>query len=120
MRVSDSSQELMMQLVAWECFGETEIDPKELLREVPLTDLQAVSRNIKDNGSHLQAFACVSMVELELLFKSGLLQGDWIYTRSGDRVSITYEPVSFPKQSTDFTMVDMATLEQMTCAGAMA
>lgn len=120
MQVSDGSQELLMKLVAWECFGDTGIDPKRLLRAVPLSDLKAVSRNIKSNGAHLQSFACISMVELELLFKSGLLQGDWIYIRNGEHVSLTYEPVSFPQQTTAFELAGINTLEHMAPVGAMA
>lgn len=105
--VSDVSQQLFCKLVAWECFG-AELDPKELLREVPLEDLKKVSANIKAEGAHLKTFTCVSMVELELLFKSGLLTADWNYLRDGDRVTLSYEPISYPKQEMETRTTDLS------------
>jgi hypothetical protein len=107
-RVSEQTQDLFMHLVAWECFGATEIEPKLLLRQVPLADLKIVSANVKAQGTALRNFACVTMVELELLFKSGLLQGDWGYDRNGDRVSLQYEPVSYPPQEVSTPLTDIS------------
>lgn len=119
MQVSDETQNLFMKLVAWECFGAQEYDPKDLLREVPLSDLRTVSRNIKSQGAEMKNFACVSMVELELLYKTGLLAGDWHYTRRGDKVNITYDTVACEK-TTCFELMDVGALEHLTpvCARA--
>lgn len=120
MQVREAAQEVFVKLVAWECFGESDLDPKELLREVPLPDLHTVSKNIKELGSHLKNFACVSMVELELLFKSGMLLGDWEYQKDGERVHLAYEPISFPRQETNYELEDLTTLEHLTPVGASA
>ena len=115
--VSDATQKLFMQLVGWECFG-SEIDPKKLLRQVPIEDLKIVSANIKAQGSHMKNFACVSMVELELLFKLGMLQQDWSFSRKDDQVSLQYEPVSFPTQKIETRTTDL--FIDSTPVGAMA
>jgi hypothetical protein len=95
--VSEGVQDVLTHLVAWECLGVTKFDPKILLRQIPLSDLSVISANIKKQGSALKEFVCVSMVGLEVLYKTGMLVGDWSYVRNDKKVSLTYEPVNFPK-----------------------
>jgi hypothetical protein len=106
-KVSDNVQDVFSQLVAWECLGMPEVDPKILLRQVSLGDLSIVSSNIKSQGSALKEFVCCSMVGLEILYRTGMLVGDWSFTRDGEKVRLSYEPMNFPRGTYDINLLSV-------------
>jgi hypothetical protein len=79
-QVSEEAEELLSQLLAWE-MGATELDPKVLLRQVPLADLAVVLSNIDNESFVFQTSATLRLVYLEHLYRTGNLGGDWEVTR---------------------------------------
>jgi hypothetical protein len=89
MHVSEAGEELMVLLVAWEMLGRADLDPHQILREVDLEDLEAVHLNISIDPK-TRCFVCCEMVELEMLYRRGLLQGDWSMRRQDAEVQLNF------------------------------
>lgn len=84
-----TSEDIMMQLVAWELLGVDDIDPKPLLRRLPDQDLFSILENIMAKPD-VREFVSVQMVELEVMHRRGVLLEDWNYERDGQCVSLTF------------------------------
>ena len=94
--VTEPSQELFTKLVAWELLGVEDDDPKALLRQVPLSDLSLVAKNIQDIPDADQ-FVSTTMVSLELGYRLGK-NTDWSWEREGVTVHLGFklcQPISF-------------------------
>jgi hypothetical protein len=87
--VSELSQDLFSDLVTWELLGDADIDPKTVLRQVPLSDLSVV------RSRKLPECVCTTLIDLEWQYRVGQVR-DWTCTRCGDKVKITYDVVSPP------------------------
>jgi hypothetical protein len=89
MSVSERTEELVTQLVAWELFGIEEVNPKNLLRQVSLADLTELRTNL---GAHEQSEESISalLVEVEVLYRHGHLVGDWEAIREGEKLTLKY------------------------------
>lgn len=89
-QVSAAAEDILMQLIAWEMW-DARVDPKNLLRQVPLADLSIIQGNISRQEEGVKKFASVQMVELELLYRNGLLIGDWSYRKDNTCVSLNFK-----------------------------
>lgn len=85
-QVSEESQDLVAQLVAWEMLGREDLDAKVLVRQIPLADLSLIVANMEDGGIKSTV---LDLVTLELQYRLGQLDGDWNYERRGQNVSIS-------------------------------
>lgn len=87
-QVSPAAQDVFVDLVKWEMLG-FDLDPKALLRQVPLGDLSIVKSNIDKNGiSGLTATE--SLVEAEILYRTGKLVEDWSYEKKDESFRLHY------------------------------
>lgn len=83
-RVSEQADEVLAQLIAWEMDLRAELDPKALLRQVPLADLSVVLSNIGEGGSILtDTSVSLRLVFLEHAYRLGHLGGDWEVEKKG-------------------------------------
>jgi len=96
-QVSTEGEELFAELVAWELLGDTEVDPKAVLRSASDEDLQTVAANVHGDKK-LKDFLIVRMVELELLFREQLLGEDWTVVRNGNCVTLSFNPATVAPQ----------------------
>jgi hypothetical protein len=88
--VSQGAEDVLVQLVAWELLGAEDVDPKRLLRTLPLPDLAIVQANINAQSDEVKQFVSVQMVELEMLYRRGFLSGDWSYKKESSCVHLNY------------------------------
>jgi hypothetical protein len=97
-QVSEQAEEVLSQLVAWEMLGREDIDPKPLLRQVPLADLSIVLANIGQGGFPFDTSVSLRLVYLEHAYRTGKLEGDYELERKGSDVTLHIplkEPVKF-------------------------
>jgi hypothetical protein len=82
-QVSEQAEELLSQLLAWE-LGATELDPKIILRQVPLADLAVVLSNVGEEDAVLaDTSVSLRLVFLEHEYRVGHLGGDWDVEKNG-------------------------------------
>lgn len=89
--VSMGGEDLMAQLVAWEMLGREDLDPHRILRSVLVEDLERVQRNLL--GSFERArdrFVSCQLIEIELLWRRGMLREDWCILRSDGSVRLIF------------------------------
>lgn len=77
----------------WECL-EGEGDPKLILRQVSLPELSVLVVNI-DHGEGrlvptLDKFVVVQMIKVEMMYRKGLVDGDWTFLRLGNKINLRY------------------------------
>jgi hypothetical protein len=89
--ISPHGQDVVRLLVAWELLGAEDIDPKQLLREMAIDDLFLVREN--SLLAEDEDFLSIKMVGLEVMYRSGLLVGDWDVFQEGDLVTLSYTTV---------------------------
>lgn len=89
--VSAQAEEAIQLLVCWELLGAVDVDPKQVLREVSIWDLYIVKENIMLTGEG--DFLSTKLVELEVMYRDGLLREDWALSQEGEHVSIRYSPL---------------------------
>lgn len=106
--ISAHAESAIQLLVSWELLGISDIDPKQVLREVPLEDLLVIRENILRQGDG--EFLSTQMVGLEVSYRHGLLRDDWALTQSGKSVSLRYSPL---KQGRSFDL-DLITMGGVT------
>jgi hypothetical protein len=87
--VSTGGEELMTLLVAWEMLGRDDLDPHKILRDVTEEDLETVRGNIR-GVPETKSFVSCELVELELMFRHGLLEGDWSLEREENEVRLNF------------------------------
>lgn len=78
-QVSEEAEELLSQLLAWEMGAD--LDPKIILRQVPLADLAVVLTNMDQESFVFQTSATLRLVYLEHMYRTGNLGGDWEVSR---------------------------------------
>lgn len=80
-----------MGLVMWECLGATHVDPKATLRKLSLPELSSLIANIETELDDVERFAVVQMIRVERMYRQGLTEGDWTFTRNGNgHVNVRY------------------------------
>jgi hypothetical protein len=88
--LSDSIQDLLADLVMWECLDKQEVNPKLILRTVSLPELSILAANIDTGEDYLEKFVVVQMIKVELMYRKGLLKGDWTFLRCGQKINLRY------------------------------
>lgn len=81
---------MFSQLIAWEFFGRDDLNPHTILRALSLPDLCIVQTNVEKKVHNPKQYVCVEMLNLEVRYRTGLLIGDWSFTRTGDSVNLKY------------------------------
>jgi hypothetical protein len=92
--LSMRGQELMSELIAWE-MGWSESHPRPLIREILLPDLSILMANsgVLSILSEIVGTPCKAvavLLEVELLYRQGKLQGDWLLTEDAPRWKLSY------------------------------
>lgn len=81
-KVSEQAEEALAQLIAWELGAE--LDPKALLRQVPLADLSVVLSNVGEEDAVLaDTSVSLRLVFMEHEYRLGHLGGDWDVEKKG-------------------------------------
>ena len=88
-KVSSGGEQLMVLLVAWEMLGRADLDPHAILRDVSTADLELVQTNIC-SAPETRSFVSCELIEIELMYRRGLLMGDWSIRRSDDEVKLDF------------------------------
>lgn len=102
-RVSEQADEALAQLIAWELGAE--LDPKVLLRQVPLADLSVVLANVGEVGCVLtDTSVALRLVFLEHSYRIGQLGGDWNVEKKGHEVYLTI-PMAAPIKMVKFDLL---------------
>jgi hypothetical protein len=85
-QVSEAGEKTLVSLIGWEMFGDQEVDPKLLIRQISTADLTSIYENLgsigKENGSAIER-----MLVLEHFYRQGWL-GDWSCTRQNLIVTV--------------------------------
>jgi hypothetical protein len=90
-RWPQETQDLLMQLVTWECLNNLLVDPKLILRQISLGDLSILHTNVTvGDTASIERFVVVKMIKVELLYRMGKLKGDWTYLRLGEKINLRY------------------------------
>jgi len=84
--VSEVGEVLMFKLAAWELLGREDYNPRDLLRSLPFADLELISKNITEETKY---FLSVNMVQVEMMYRTGRLEGDWEPSRDGARYTLS-------------------------------
>jgi hypothetical protein len=92
-RVNEKTGSILIQLFAWEMLDrDSTVDPKALLRSLPIEDLHTVHGNILEDPRVL-SLTTAQMVDLEIQYRTGLLEEDWSFERDSQRVLLHYTPI---------------------------
>lgn len=94
-QVSEQAEDLLYDLMAWEFLG-ADLDPRVVLRQVSLADLCVVQSNLEKLQS-LES-ATVTLLGIELAYRTGKLVGDWEFTQDGEHANVKAqlkEPLNF-------------------------
>jgi hypothetical protein len=92
-QVSERTASVLIQLVAWELLSEgSTVDPKALLRSLPIEDIMAIRGNIAEEPRCLE-LTTAQMVDLEVQYRTGTLAEDWSYERNNQLVRLHYTPI---------------------------
>jgi hypothetical protein len=93
--VSEESQDLVEQLVAWELIkGREDLDVKLVIRQIPLADLSILAANISEGDPFSAGSAVARLVLLELHYRTGHMADDWNLERKGQDLLLTIHPLA--------------------------
>jgi len=93
--VSMTGQNLMSKIIEWELVGADEpIDPHRIVRDLSDSDLESLWENIKDVAPEMKVLVSYQVVELERIYRQGLMRGDWLCIQEGARVRLSYYPLN--------------------------
>ena len=92
--VSTTGQGLMSKIIEWELLGATDpIDPHRIMRDLTDRDVKSLWDNIKDVTPEMKTLVSYQVVELEMLYRQGLIDGDWRCSQEGSKVRLSYSPI---------------------------
>jgi hypothetical protein len=87
------TEDLLMQLVTWECLDNQSVCPKLALRQLSLPALSVAYVNIENWDANIESrFAVAKMVKVEMMYRMGKLVGDWTYLRLEKKINLRYTP----------------------------
>jgi hypothetical protein len=92
--VSTTGQYMMSKIIEWELLGaEAPINPHRIMRDLSDRDLKSLWDNVQDVAPAMKTLVSYQVVELEMLYRQGLIDGDWKFVQEGSRVRLSYSPI---------------------------
>jgi len=92
--VSYRGQGLMSKIIEWELVGaDAPVDPHRIMRDLSDSDLKSLWDNVKNVMPEMKTLVSYQVVELEMLYRQGLVDGDWLCIQEGSKVRLSYRPI---------------------------
>jgi hypothetical protein len=64
------------------------------MRDLSDRDLKSLWDNVKDVAPEMKTLVSYQVVELEMLYRQGLVDGDWSFSQEGSKVRLSYSPIN--------------------------
>jgi hypothetical protein len=91
--VSNRGQDQLSKIIEWELVGsDAPIDPHRIMRDLSDSDLESAWDNLQGAPPDTKKFVSYQVVELEKIYRQGLMHGDWNCIQEGSRVRLSYSP----------------------------